>query len=323
MQEEVKNPAVQCPAQSGACAPVALFVYNRPMHTRRAIEALQKNNLAKDSELFIFSDAPKDAGAAQAVEAVRELMHGIGGFKSVTIVERERNLGLAASIIDGVTRLCRERGRVIVLEDDLIVSPFFLEYMNTALERYREDERVMQISGHMFPIDIPADTDAVFLPMTTSWGWATWQRAWRHFNSEAAGYEALKRDAKLRRRFDLDGAYDYSGMLERQLRGEIDSWAIRWYLNAFMLGGVTLFPVKTLVTNAGFDGSGTHLSKHQPADSLVREFRVSRYPAVAIDEDARQAVYALLAKQKRRSVRLFRRLRDWLFQRAGSNKCID
>lgn len=315
MQEREVKTVVQAEDLCNDCAPIALFVYNRPQHARRTVETLRANGYAKNSDLFVFSDAPRDEGAARAVAEVRELMRDIDGFRSVTLVERERNLGLASSIIDGVTRLCEERGRVIVLEDDLLVSPYFLEYMNTALEHYREDERVMQISGHMFPIDVAVETDAVFLPMTTSWGWATWLRAWRHFDPTAKGYGALKHDAKLRRRFDLDGAYDYSGMLERQLRGEVDSWAVRWYLDVFMLGGLTLFPRKTLVANAGFDGSGTHLSRHQPVDNLTGGFKVARYPCVAIDEAARQAVYAFLAS-RRRGVRLFRRMQDWLFNRA-------
>jgi GT2 family glycosyltransferase len=295
-------------------APIALFVYNRPVHARQTVEALQKNELAGESDLFIFSDAPKKPEAAAAVGEVRKYIKSISGFKSVIIVERDRNFGLANSVIDGVTRLCDEYGRAIVLEDDLLTSPYFLRFMNEALDRYQNNVQVMQISGHMFPADIPAQTDAVFLPMTTSWGWATWQRAWQGFDPAAAGYETLKRDRTLRRRFNLDGSYNYFGMLEQQLRGEIDSWAIRWYLTVFLRGGLTLFPKKSLVENMGFDGSGTHCGADRPVGPLPCGFRVSAYPAVAIDEEAKRAVYAYLmraAKQGGRISRMRRKLSEW------------
>jgi GT2 family glycosyltransferase len=240
------------------CAPIALFVYNRPDHARLTVEALKKNALAQASDLFIFSDAPKKPEAAETVREVREYIKTISGFGAVSIVERDKNWGLADSIIDGVSRLCKEYGRVIVLEDDLITSPRFLEYMNTALEKYAAEERVMQISGYMFPVEIQTTKEAFFLPVTTSWGWATWQRAWQHFDPAAQGYEALKHDRAKRKSFDLDGAYPYFRMLESQLRGEIDSWAIRWWLSVFSRNGLVLYPRQSLIENIGFDGSGTH-----------------------------------------------------------------
>lgn len=293
-------------------APIALFVYNRPVHIRQTVEALQKNELVGESDLFIFSDAPKKPEAAEAVREVREYIKTINGFRSISIIERDRNLGLANSVIDGVTRLCNEYGKVIVLEDDLVTSSYFLHFMNEALERYQNESQVMQISGHMFPADIMAETDAVFLPMTTSWGWATWQRAWQYFGPAAAGFETLKHNAKLRRQFNLDGAYDFFGMLEHQLRGTIDSWAIRWYLSVFLLSGLTLFPRKTFVENAGFDGSGTHCGVDHSAGTLPQGFRVSNYPAVVISEEAKQAVYAYLAKQSEQINRVRKRVLKWL-----------
>lgn len=276
-------------------APIALFVYNRPWHTQQTVEALKNNELAAESDLYIFSDAAKKPDAVAAVNEVRDYIKSITGFKSVSIIERDKNWGLANSIIDGVTRLCNELGRVIVLEDDLVTSPYFLEYMNTALERYQNDEKVMQISGHMFPIEVSVETDAVFLPMTTSWGWATWQRAWQYFDPIASGYEALKRDSKLRHRFNLDGAYNYYGMLGRQLQGKIDSWAIRWHLSVFIRGGITLFPVKTMVENIGFDGSGTHGAAKHLIYSLPISTRIVDFPAVEVSDQFRNLVYVYLA----------------------------
>lgn len=266
-------------------APIALFVYNRPVHTRRTVEALLKNKPAAECDLFVFSDAAKRPEDAETVRRVREYIRTITGFKSITIVERDRNWGLANSITGGVTSVVNQYGRVIVLEDDLVTSTYFLEYMNTALERYQEEDRVMQVSGHVFPTRVHAETDAVFLPMTTSWGWATWARAWKHFDPKSTGYGQLKGDAKLRKRFNLDGAYDYFSMLEAQLAGRVDSWAIRWYLSVFLREGLVLFPRMSLVENTGFDGSGTHTSG-PAAEPISMEFKVVAYPEVATNEVA-------------------------------------
>jgi len=239
-------------------APIALFVYNRPVHTRRTVEALLTNEPAAESDLFVFSDAAKKPEAAESVRKVRGYIQTIAGFKSITIVERDRNWGLANSIIDGVSQACRNYGRVIVLEDDLIVSPHFLEFMNASLDRYAGDNRVMQVSGYMFPISAQISEDAVFLPLTTSWGWATWDRAWRQFDPSFTTWSQIKSNAEQVKSFDLDGAYPYSSMMEDQVRGEIDSWAIRWYASVFSQNGLVLFPRETLVYNAGLEGSGTH-----------------------------------------------------------------
>jgi hypothetical protein len=176
----------------------------------------------------------------------------------VSVIAPAQNRGLAASIIAGVTTLCERSGRVIVVEDDLIMAPCFLSFMNQALDRYEQEDKVMQIAGYAFPMDATFRRQAVFLPFISSWGWATWRRAWQHFDPSMKGYEALKASAKQRYKFDLDGSYDYFAMLERQLRGEIDSWAIRWHLSCFLRQGLTLYPGITLVQNLGFDGTGTH-----------------------------------------------------------------
>lgn len=242
-------------------APITIFVYNRPVHTRQTVEALQKNELAKDSDLIIYSDAPKKAEAAPEVFEVRKYIREIGGFKSIKIIEREKNWGLANSIIDGVTSVVNEYGRIIVLEDDLVVTPHFLEFMNLALDKYQDEQQVIQVSGYMFPVKLKVKEDALFLPLTTSWGWATWQRAWRLFDPDAKGYAQVKEDLALRKRFNLDGSYDYFSMLEDQLAGRVDSWAIRWYCTTFLLCGLTLYPRQSLIFNTGFDGSGTHGAK--------------------------------------------------------------
>jgi hypothetical protein len=239
-------------------APIALFVYNRPAHTRQLIDSLLRNEGVADSALYVFSDAPRNNAAIDPVAEVRSYIHSIKGFKSVEIIERDNNAGLARSIIDGVTYLCNEYGRVIVLEDDLLVSQWFLAYMNNAISLYKDDDRVMQIAGYMFPASLELEDDALFLPFISSWGWATWSRAWQHFDPEAKAYEKLSRDSELKNRFDLNGNYSYFKMLRAQQEGKADSWAIRWYLSVFMRDGLALYPIKSMVRNQGFDGSGVN-----------------------------------------------------------------
>ena len=158
-------------------SPIVMFVYNRPWHTQQTIEALQKNELASESELFIYADNAKNKNNNNQVLKVRRYIKKIEGFKKVTIIEREKNWGLSKSIIDGITKVINKYGRVIVLEDDLVTSPMFLKYMNNALITYKDEPNVMQISGHMFNVNLNNDKyDAFFLPFTTSWGWATWKK---------------------------------------------------------------------------------------------------------------------------------------------------
>lgn len=239
-------------------APIVLFVYSRPEHTRMTVEALLKNALASKSDLIIYSDAPKTFEAVVAVRDVRNYIRTINGFKTVTLVERDRNWGLANSVIDGVTSVVNERGRIIVLEDDLVVTPHFLDFMNRALDLYENEPKAIQVSGYMFPVKLKIREDALFLPLTTSWGWATWKRAWQIFDRDSKGYAQIKSDLALQKRFNLDGAYDYLSMLEAQLAGRVDSWAVRWQLSAFLSDSLTIYPKHSLILNTGFDGSGTH-----------------------------------------------------------------
>jgi GT2 family glycosyltransferase len=273
-------------------APIALFAYNRPAHLRRALEALCTNAEIGSSTLVIFSDGAKHPKDAQAVVEVRQIARGVTGCARVELIEREGNLGLARSIVEGVSSLCRQHGEVIVLEDDLVVSPHFLKYMNAALQRYTDESRVMQIAGYMFPAELDIEDDALFLPLTSSWGWATWQRAWASFDSEIRDWSRISADARLLKAFDLDGAYDYSGMVEAQRRGAIDSWAIRWYVSVFAKNGLVLFPRRTLVENGGFDASGIH-GRAPAAVAAARidpRFEVRAFPNDAVPSPAFQQV---------------------------------
>lgn len=238
-------------------APILLFTYNRPAHTRRLVESLLQNAEAKDSHLIVYSDAPRDEKARPAVEEVRRYLHGLKGFGQVTLVEHAENRGLARNIIAGVTEQTERYGRVIVLEDDLIVAPYFLRFMNEALEAYKDEPRVGHIQACDFTGD-PALPPTFLIKWTGSWGWATWRRAWQLFNPDGkALLEELERRG-LTRRFDFNGTYRYTRMLRRQVEGKNNSWAIRWNASLFLAGVLSLNVGRSLVLNDGFDGSGTH-----------------------------------------------------------------
>ena len=238
-------------------APILLFVYNRPEHVRRNIQALLKNELAAESELFIYSDAAKDETSQAAVKEVRAFIRSIQGFKKITITERAENWGLARSIIDGVTTQINRYGRVIVLEDDLVVAPHFLQFMNDALETYRDEERVGHIQACDFTHD-PSLPDTFLIKWTGSWGWGTWDRAWKHFNADGKALLTELESRKLTYTFDFNGKYGYTRMLRRQIEGKNNSWAIRWNASLFLKGILSLNVGKSLVQNEGFDGSGTN-----------------------------------------------------------------
>jgi hypothetical protein len=295
-------------------APVALFVNNRPDHTRRTIDALRQNKLANDTELTIFSDAPKSEAQADAVYEVRQYIRQIEGFKSVSLVEREANLGLARSIIGGVTTIVNKYGRIIVLEDDMVTSPYFLTYMNEALKKYADDDRVISIHGYVFPVkqSLP---EAFFLPGADCWGWATWSRGWAYFNSDGQFLlDELKR-RKLLCAFDFKGAYPFSKMLEGQIKGINDSWAVRWHASAFLAGKLTLYPGRSLVHNIGNDSSGTHCGESADLDVNLSGTQInlnninsepSQESRQAFEEFFRQGQMGLLKRLVRKARALIR-----------------
>ena len=274
-------------------APIALFVYNRPRHTRATLQALRDNALASQSDLFVFWTR-QETQAAAGVEEVRsasldrriQIRHG-------GRADLEHGIGRVHH--RGVERALRRYGRAIVVEDDLATSPHFLDYMNAALERYEPEDRVMQISGYMFLATLHTSADAIFLPFITSWGWATWARAWRHYDPLARNHPRLPEDPALRRRFDLDGHYPYFKMLQAQQHGKIDSWAISCYLSVFFRNGLALYPKKSLVRNLGFDGSGVNCNVSDFAQGdLDPDFRVNAMPDTIETTAEIQTVYRSL-----------------------------
>ena len=238
-------------------APIALFAFRRPDHLAACLAALAACPEAVDSPLVVFCDGPRGPQDEEAVREVRAVARAATGFARVDVVEREANLGLAASVIDGVGRVLADHERVVVVEDDLVVSPDFLRYLNAGLDLYAADAEVVSIHAYVVPVQA-ALPQSFFLRGADCWGWATWRRGWAVFEPDGAALLQRLRDTGQARAFDLDGAYPYAQMLERQVSGEVDSWAVRWYASAFLAGKLTLYPGRSLVENVGQDGSGTH-----------------------------------------------------------------
>lgn len=251
-------------------APIALFVYNRLLHAQQTIAALQKNVLARHSDLIIFSDAAKNPNMQAAVDAVRTWLPMITGFKSIQIIAQEQNLGLAQSIIQGVTRLVNAHGSVIVMEDDLVVSPYFLNYMNDALALYANVPEVASIHGYALPLreTLP---ETYFMRGADCWGWATWQRAWADFEPDGQLLLQALQQAKLEKTFNFDNTQPNSAMLKDQIAGKNNSWAIRWHASTFLKNKVTLFPGNSLVNNIGFDNTGEHCAQTAIFDTVVSQ----------------------------------------------------
>lgn len=238
-------------------APVALFAYMRPDHFARTLAALQRNAQAPQTTLYVFVDGARSPAHQPGVDAVRRLADAITGFARVRRVVREHNLGLARSIIDGVGQVLAEHDRVIVLEDDLEVSAHFLGFMNEALGLYAGSEEVASIHGYVYPLR-RAVPETFFLRGADCWGWATWRRAWVHFNADGQALLDQLTAQRLGHAFDLRGAYPYMRMLRDQIAGRNNSWAIRWHAATFLRGMLTLYPGRSLVRNIGNDDSGTH-----------------------------------------------------------------
>lgn len=269
-------------------APVCLFVYKRLSETARTIEALRGNFLAADTDLVVFSDSAKGEWDRDAVDAVRSFIETVDGFRSITLVKSEVNRGLARSIIGGVSEILSQHERVIVLEDDLITSRNFLDFMNEALDFYERIDRVFAVSGYSYPLKSlrSAKYDNSFSCRSYSWGWATWQDRWRLVDWNMAHYDAFSSDRKARAAFGRGGS-DLLKMLQRQVNGEIDSWMIRWVFAQYCHGLLDVFPSRSKIQNVGFGQGATHTvcsdRRYRTTldESDRREFVFDPIPAVA------------------------------------------
>ncbi|MEL0455962.1 DapH/DapD/GlmU-related protein [Flavobacteriaceae bacterium SZ-1-7] len=244
-------------------APIALFAYNRPSHTRRTLDALVLNPEAAESDLYIFCDGPKpNSTDLNKISEVVEIAKKENRFKNVSVLVSEKNKGLARSIIEGVTEVVEKHGRIVVLEDDIETSPGFLKYMNDALEFYESNDNVMHISGYMYPNkeELP---ETFFFNVPLCWGWATWEKAWKHFSNDSIFlWNELKRK-KLLQEFDKFGDDYLSSQLANNISGKLNTWFIKWHASVLLRDGYTLYPNKSLVENIGFDNSGMHNGGHK------------------------------------------------------------
>jgi hypothetical protein len=258
-------------------APVVIFAFNRPIHLDRTLKALKLNFLSDKTEIFIFIDGPRNKCDIELVDAVRKRARLQGGFKSITIFEQEKNVGLAKSIINGVSKITNEYGKAIILEDDMITSPYFLSYMNEGLNKYFDEESVISIHGYLPDVrqNLP---ETFFLKGADCWGWGTWKDRWSKFNPDGAYLLRELRHRNLLRDFDLNGACRYSDMLIDQIEGRNNSWAIRWHASAFLVGGLTLHPGRSLVSNIGNDNSGTHCY-----DTILYDVKLTNTPVNLMD----------------------------------------
>ncbi|RYG10775.1 MAG: glycosyltransferase, partial [Chitinophagaceae bacterium] len=273
-------------------------VYNRPQHTERTVKFLKQNELAADSRLFIFSDGAKSESDADKVAEVREFIKKIDGFKSVEIVESKTNLGLANSVIAGVSRLNAAYGKVIVFEDDLISSPYTLTYFNEALNRYRDDEKVMHIGAYMYVLADKTLPDSFFYRAATSWGWATWDRAWQHFEPNID--TLLKQfNHQKKQAFSIEGTMNFWKQMQDFKKGKNNSWAIRWYASIFLKGGLTLNPSQSLVNNIGHDGTGVHSGLNDIYNVIINPQPIKDFPTVVEENKAAYtAIKNFLANRK-------------------------
>ncbi len=257
-------------------APIVLFVYGRPEHTRQTLEALSANELAGQSDLIIYSDAARNADEVKKVRAVRALLKVVAGFRSVNVIERDINYGLARNIVEGVTEVCNQYGRVIVVEDDVLAFPQFLSFMNKALVLYANESTVWHISGWNYPVDFVGHRDSFFWRVMNCWGWATWSDRWEHFQKDPE--RLLKTwDKEKINRFNLDGSYDFWQQVKQNHSGKINTWAIFWYATIFENSGLCLNPSRSFVRNIGFDGSGQNCGKEslffqETLPAMVGEF---------------------------------------------------
>ena len=283
-------------------APIALFAYRRPQHLERTLAALRTNPEASDTALYVFSDAPKDASVAERVAEVRSLLGRIAGFASVHCVLREENFGLSRNITGGVSDVLRLHDSVIVVEDDIVASPFFLRFMNDALACYENEARVSSISGYCYPV-AGAAPETYFIRGADCWGWATWRDRWQYYDSDGTRLLAQMRRRNLTHTFDFDGAMGFTQMLEDQIAGRNDSWAVRWHASCFLRDLLILYPGRPLAMNIGVDGSGTHCTGSDQALDVELSSTAVPVRALPIEEslEMRTAIAAFLAQTQRQA----------------------
>lgn len=267
------------------CAPICLFVYNRLEETKKTIKALQNNFLAKESDLFVFSDGGKNKKDNEKVSKIREYLNNISGFKSINIFESNNNKGLASSVINGVSRVLENHNKIIVLEDDLVSSPNFLDFLNQSLEFYEKDNKIFSVSGYTLNLtSLTVKKDYYFGYRASSWGWGIWKDRWDKIDWNVSDYENFKNDKNAIKKFKRGGS-DLPRMLKNQITGKIDSWAIRFCYHQSKNNIFTVFPTKSKLINIGFSEEATNTIGtkrfNTPLDEeLKRKFKFQNFKKI-------------------------------------------
>lgn len=270
-------------------SPIILFAYKRPQHIRATLEALHENTLALQSKLYIYIDGLKDNasdGDIKLHQQVINIAKSTNWCLETEVIVSNHNKGLAESVVEGVSSILKKHKRVIVLEDDLVTSPYFLEYMNKSLDKYEYSEKVACISGYTYPLKKTMDS-AYFIKGADCWGWATWEEKWNCIFKNEPNYllEQLTKQNKINE-FNFNNSYPYSNMLQERIEGKNQSWAVLWYASSFLQNKLCLYPSHSLVNNIGNDGSGTHSDTFtNQFDSMTIKTKMPVLPNV-IEENA-------------------------------------
>ena len=315
--------------ETNKLAPIVLFCYNRPWHTQQTLDALSLNDLAKDSNLIVYCDGSKkdsDKKTVDLIDETRLVVNNENRFKSVTIIESRVNKGLANSIIEGVTEIVNRFGKIIVLEDDIVTAPGFLRYMNDALDIYESEEKVMHISGYMYPVKEKL-RETFFIRPTSCWGWGTWKRAWIHFEKNVEKQISKLDKIKGWDEFTIDSSYpSFKNQLFLNQRGELNTWAIFWQASVFLKRGLSLHPYQSLVQNIGFDGTGVNCDFNVKSpyvwDDLANSISVNKIK-LKVDQNAYNLLRAYFLKLYNMKKRLTKRDKFYLFRKMKVNQLKD
>lgn len=291
-------------------APICLFTYNRLEQTKKTISALQQNYLAKESELFIFSDGGKNSVAKEKVLEVRRFIKTVEGFKKIEIIESPINKGLANSIITGVTKIINQYGKAIVLEDDLCTTANFLDYLNQALDVYKEDCKVISICGYGLKIKKPKKYTSEFYlyGRSSSWGWAIWKEEWNSIDWEVKDWSKFKTDKKAIRAFNYNGS-DMFKMLKSTMEGNGNSWAIRFSYAQFRQNKYSIMPFESFVDNIGFSSAGTNTKFKFSRFKTIRNKGIKRTFDFDIPMEVNKKIEKDCYKYHSITIRIYSRLR--------------
>lgn len=278
-------------------APVILFAYNRPEHLAKTIHTLAKCELAAQSRVIVMIDGPRNEEDRRKQERMLFDLDVVSGFANLDVRTRKINVGLEQNISTGITAVMAEYGRAIIMEDDILVSPHFLRFMNDALDFYEDKKQIWHISGWNFPVPA-ADLPSSFLWRTAlGWGWATWADRWQHYKRDP--------DALIQRldqidiqQFNLYGCFDFWDQVVKNVSGQLHTWAVFWYSTIFEQGGLCLNPTKAMTTNIGFDGAGTHDAGTEFTLAYDSQFDYTKDGLPAELQENRQVVSAIIQYNK-------------------------